>query len=811
MSTFLIDLVGAQASMPIAVVIKASVLLGLTALASLVLRRRASAATRHWVCTLAVAGLLLLPVLSLALPTWDVAVPLAVAPTSPVPDSVVEPGLQPSSVAAELQPRIDLAPTADVTFGQEAPGPTTAIATSAATITWTAALLGLYAAGALLLIARLVVQHRAARRLVRSATAVVDADWLQLLDECADRLDVTRPVRLLRSRERAMPMAVGASRHAILIPSVADTWTPDRRRAVILHELAHIARRDCLTQMLAALVCAVYWIHPGAWWVARRLRVERELACDDRVLRAGEQAREYAGHLLELAYSLGAYRAPTLVVSMARPGQLEGRLLAVLDAARNRAMPGLGSHVAGVALAVAVLLPLARVEATVVPMSLNVDVPPGTAAPTEKADVGGLPSHASHDVAHEAPVGQAQPRMAGTWQIRPAKTAGMVYLEMREENNSSGTTVAISQLQGLTAAQMAGGSSPVKFTVGRDAGTFTFEGMFRDGLGGGTYSFAANTAFPAELEKRGVARPSASEQYELAKHDVGLALVDELNRQGYPKPSVADLVRAGHHGVRLDYVKELDQLGYRVGTMDALVRLRDHGVTPSYIREMSAMGLPKLSADELVRVRDHGVTPEFARELKDAGYGSLTIDQLVKTRDHGVTPQYIRELKAMGYGSLDLEQLIKTRDHGVTPEFVKGLSAFGYTNLPLEQVVKARDHGVTPEFVKGLNAFGYTKLPLEQVVNARDHGVTPEFISELGALGYAQLPLDRVVNARDHGVTPGYIRELKALGYDNLPLDEVIRLRDHGVTAERIKRANEKAGTKLPLDMVRSLVDGGLR
>jgi beta-lactamase regulating signal transducer with metallopeptidase domain len=794
MSTFLFDLAGAQASMPIAVAIKASVLLGLTALASLVLRRRASAATRHWVCTLAVAGLLVLPVLSLALPSWNVSVPVTVAP-----NPVVAAGLPPPrnasadrrSLGEGGQPSDELGPAVPQP-GSEAssPAPSNAVTLEAETtpaptvstvgITWTSALLGLYAAGALLLIVRLIVQHIAARRLVRSATEVVDANWLRLLDECARRLDVTVPVRLLRSREKAMPMAVGASRHAILIPSVADTWTVDRRRAVILHELAHIARRDCLTQMLAAVVCALYWVHPGAWWVARRLRVERELACDDRVLRAGEQAREYAGHLLDLAYSLGAYRAPTLVVSMARPGQLEGRMLAVLDAARNRAMPGLGSHVAGIALAVAVLLPLARVEATVVPMSLNVDVPAGTAAPTVKAETAALPSHTSHDVAHEAPAAQAQPRMAGTWQIRPAKTAGMVYLEMREENNSSGTTVPTSQLQGLTAAQMAGGSSPVKFTFGRDAGTFTFEGMFRDGLGGGTYSFAANTAFPAELEKRGIARPSATEQYELAKHDVGLALVDELNRQGYPKPSVADLVRAGHHGVRLDYVKELDQLGYRVGSMDALVKLRDHGVTPSYIREMSAIGLPKLSADELVRVRDHGVTPEFARELKDAGYGSLTIDQLVKTRDHGVTPEYIRELKALGYGSLDLEQLIKTRDHGVTPEFVKSLSAFGYT-----------------------------KLSLDQVVNARDHGVTPEYISELGALGHAQLPLDRVVNARDHGVTPGYIRELKALGYDNLPLDEVVRLRDHGVTADKIKRANEKAGTKLPLDMVRSMVDGG--
>jgi hypothetical protein len=80
-------------------------------------------------------------------------------------------------------------------------------------------------------------------------------------------------------------------------------------------------------------------MHPGVWWIAMRLRAERELACDDRVLSAGENAREYAGHLLELAYTLGHSAAPRVVVTMARPRELEGRMLAVLDAARNRRDP----------------------------------------------------------------------------------------------------------------------------------------------------------------------------------------------------------------------------------------------------------------------------------------------------------------------------------------------------------------------------------------------------------------------------------------------------------------------------------------
>ena len=91
-------------------------------------------------------------------------------------------------------------------------------------------------------------------------------------------------------------------RPAIVMPAIADSWADDRRRAVVLHELAHVARHDCLTATLASAACAIYWFHPAAWWIARRLRIERELACDDRVIAAGTEGRAYAGHLLEIAY-----------------------------------------------------------------------------------------------------------------------------------------------------------------------------------------------------------------------------------------------------------------------------------------------------------------------------------------------------------------------------------------------------------------------------------------------------------------------------------------------------------------------------
>ncbi|HYJ79653.1 MAG TPA: M56 family metallopeptidase, partial [Longimicrobiaceae bacterium] len=160
-----------------------------------------------------------------------------------------------------------------------------------------------------------------------------------------------------------MPMTWGVRRPVVLLPDEAGEWPEERRRVVLLHELAHVARYDCLTQTLAAVACALYWFHPGAWYAARRLRVERELACDDRVLSAGTRAREYAGHLLEVARAFRPVgMAAPVSVSMARPSQLEGRLLAVLDGLRSRSTLSRSAALGAAAGALVLVLPLAAMR-----------------------------------------------------------------------------------------------------------------------------------------------------------------------------------------------------------------------------------------------------------------------------------------------------------------------------------------------------------------------------------------------------------------------------------------------------------------
>lgn len=309
------------------IVAKSTLLLGAAALGAHALRR-SSAAARHLVWSLALAGLMALPALALLLPSWKPAALAVLRPAAAASGTAVMTGAATSQAPDGL---------------------------SLATV-----LLAVWAAGALVVLARLVRGLFAVRRLARGAQVVDDPAWTDLLERLGRAVGVRRPVMLLRSADAAMPLTWGALRPTVLLPAGADAWSPERRRVVLLHELAHVARRDCLMQTLAEACCALWWFHPGAWAAARQMRIEREQACDDRVLEAGARASDYAGHLLDVART---YRAPALAaaIAMASPSHLEERLRAVLAAERDRR--GVTRRTAAVCVGAVLLaaLPLAAV------------------------------------------------------------------------------------------------------------------------------------------------------------------------------------------------------------------------------------------------------------------------------------------------------------------------------------------------------------------------------------------------------------------------------------------------------------------
>jgi beta-lactamase regulating signal transducer with metallopeptidase domain len=236
----------------------------------------------------------------------------------------------------------------------------------AVAIHWPTLLLAVWAAGALAMLLVVLRGLLFVRRLARSAMPVRDRQWLELLDECAAAVGVRRRVRLLRHAGVATPLTWGLVRPAVLLPTTTGAWPVEHRRAVLLHELAHVRRGDCPIQLLALLACALFWFHPAVWWCARRLWFERERACDDRVLEAGTRPSVYAECLLRVAD--GARRGPALgvgadaaavSVGIARPPRLLERLDAVLDERAVRQTPSRARCALLLGLGACVLLPVA--------------------------------------------------------------------------------------------------------------------------------------------------------------------------------------------------------------------------------------------------------------------------------------------------------------------------------------------------------------------------------------------------------------------------------------------------------------------
>lgn len=352
--------------------LKSTVLFLAAGLVVLILYHR-SAALRHLVLVLALGAAVLLPALSFTAPSWSSPLALPLPKAARVGGAVVagvaeevpqrgprSPVSAPSAFSAVNQISTTRAASATpegserVRWLSQTAGLTRAIAS-----TWMSWLVYLWAGGGILVLLALVLavlRTRRLRRLGRPAPVETRIMVWQL----AARLGLRRQVTALELAGNVMPMTFGVLRPVILLPASAADWDADRLRAVLLHELAHVKRHDCLTQLVARCACALYWFNPLAWVAARRLRLERELACDDLVLASGSRASDYASHLLEIARGLrvGAL-AGVASIAMARPSQLAGRLLAVLDGSRARDVVTGRLAAGGFITALAVIIPLA--------------------------------------------------------------------------------------------------------------------------------------------------------------------------------------------------------------------------------------------------------------------------------------------------------------------------------------------------------------------------------------------------------------------------------------------------------------------
>jgi TonB family protein len=278
--------------------------------------KRQSAATRHWTLTLAILCAAASPALERVVPAWSLF------GTAPRLGSLPVVGALPS--AADLSRANGTARAA--------------VPAAASGLELRAWLIAAWAGGAFVSLAVLAVGLARLRWLRRRSREVAAGPWAEETERMRSALRIRRPVRLVMSRHPALLVTWGVWRPTVLLPDGARAWPRDRMRVVLAHELAHVRRADWLAQLAAEVVRGVCWFNPVAWAASRRLRRESEQACDDVVIGQGVEPGEYASHLLELARAASRHRhVPLPAPAMARPGSLERRISAMLNARLNHA------------------------------------------------------------------------------------------------------------------------------------------------------------------------------------------------------------------------------------------------------------------------------------------------------------------------------------------------------------------------------------------------------------------------------------------------------------------------------------------
>jgi beta-lactamase regulating signal transducer with metallopeptidase domain/HEAT repeat protein len=318
---------------PMLLLLAKATLILIAALGITVAMQRGSAGARHLVWLATLGTLLLVP----AVTAWVPPLRLAILPARQQPAITTTPSNPKNDAVPSTESRKDQLPASPAASSQSQN-----IATSSASsfaFNGISLMFAIWAGVALLLAAWLGYGALAVRRIVRNAHPLDTQDWLTPLWEVADRLELEEPPRLLGSPDAKMPFACGFLKPTIVLPNDCESWSSDRRRAVLLHELAHVKRHDLVGHTLGRFACAIYWFHPLVWTAAKQLRNESERACDDLALSCGARASDYAEHLLDIVTSVRRDSTPAVALAMARRKEFEGRMLAILDPELRHSSP----------------------------------------------------------------------------------------------------------------------------------------------------------------------------------------------------------------------------------------------------------------------------------------------------------------------------------------------------------------------------------------------------------------------------------------------------------------------------------------
>jgi beta-lactamase regulating signal transducer with metallopeptidase domain len=255
---------------------------------------------------------------------------------------------------ASLAPVVDPV-RASLTVAGGIVDPPAAASRTHAGATATSLLVWLWVTAAMLKVGHLCVGLATLRRWRARCRPLDPALWHRLPAWTSLR-DSGRRAHVVMSPDVRSPCVLGLWRPRIALPPSALTMPAEALDAVLVHEYAHVQRRDDLAQFAQHVIAAICVLHPGVWWADRMLTLEREAACDDWVVLLASPTRTYASCLLTLATG-GRLDTAALQVSVSGGrSQLAGRVRRLIDPRRHRRLHASWAVRTAVPAAVALLV-----------------------------------------------------------------------------------------------------------------------------------------------------------------------------------------------------------------------------------------------------------------------------------------------------------------------------------------------------------------------------------------------------------------------------------------------------------------------
>ncbi|HEY4084393.1 MAG TPA: M56 family metallopeptidase [Bryobacteraceae bacterium] len=182
----------------------------------------------------------------------------------------------------------------------------------------------------------------------------------------ASPVELHLPIRAISSSAFSEPGVYGLFRPVLLLPEgIVERLTPEQWQTVLAHELSHIRHRDNLIAAIQMLVETVFWFHPLVWWIGKRIFEEKERACDEAVLRLGNDPRIYAQGILKVCeLSLGS---PIACVSGISGGNLPQRIERIVSRGAIRKLTRARKLLLAFAAVAGIAVPIAIGQQTAAP------------------------------------------------------------------------------------------------------------------------------------------------------------------------------------------------------------------------------------------------------------------------------------------------------------------------------------------------------------------------------------------------------------------------------------------------------------